>query len=63
MEQSRQYQGASSGWFEALFWGAFVIGWVLNIVKLVGADSITGMVMARFAGIFVFPLGAILGWL
>lgn len=42
---------------------AGAIGWVLNIVKLIGtADVITGMFVARCIGIFVPPLGAVLGW-
>lgn len=40
-------------------------GWIANIVKLVGSnfDLLTGMVVARAIGIFVFPLGAVLGFL
>lgn len=40
-------------------------GWIANIVKLVGSnfDPITGMVVARAIGIFVAPLGAVLGFL
>ena len=40
-------------------------GWVANIVKLVGSnfDPLTGMVVARAIGIFVAPLGAVLGFI
>ena len=40
-------------------------GWIANIVKLVGSnfDPITGIVVARATGIFVAPLGAVLGFL
>lgn len=40
-------------------------GWVLNIVKLVAvaADPLTGLFVARVVGIFVAPLGAVLGYL
>lgn len=40
-------------------------GWIANIVKLVGSnfDPITGMLVARVIGIFVCPLGAVLGFL
>lgn len=40
-------------------------GWIANIVKLVGSnfDPITGMLVARAIGIFVCPLGAVLGFL
>lgn len=40
-------------------------GWIANIVKLVWSnfDPLTGMVVARAIGIFVAPLGAVLGFL
>lgn len=40
-------------------------GWIANIVKLVGSsfDPLTGLVVARVIGIFVAPLGAVLGFL
>lgn len=41
---------------------AAVIGWCLNIGALCHADHLTGMVVARAIGIFVPPLGAVLGW-
>lgn len=53
-------------------WGAFIwlgliilggIGWVLNIVEIAYADIVNGFVILRVVGIFMFPLGAILGWL
>lgn len=37
-------------------------GWVMNIVSLVQATGIAGMEIARIAGIFVAPLGAVLGY-
>lgn len=41
------------------------IGWVWNIVKLVGMslDPLTGMLIVRAVGIFVFPVGMVVGWL
>jgi hypothetical protein len=44
-----------------LGFGAF--GWVMNIVALINDDMVTGMLIARAAGIFIAPLGAILGYL
>ena len=40
-------------------------GWVWNIVKIASADfsDITGMLILRIIGIFVAPLGAVLGYL
>lgn len=39
-----------------------VLGWVLNIAKLITYNETAGMLLARFAGIFIAPLGAVLGW-
>jgi hypothetical protein len=41
---------------------ALVVGWIWNIVKLVQADTVSGMEIARVAGIFIAPLGALLGY-
>jgi hypothetical protein len=40
-------------------------GWIANIVKLVGMnfDPITGMLIVRAAGIFIAPLGAVMGFI
>jgi len=43
---------------------AGVVGWVMNIVDIVNSDfsSITGMLVVRIIGVFVPPLGAVLGY-
>ena len=40
-------------------------GWVMNIVKVFGSsfDPIAGQVVLRVVGIFVPPLGAVMGYL
>jgi len=46
------------------------IGWVFNVLALIGMSETTGALTAgvtiegglRAVGLFVFPLGAILGW-
>ncbi len=38
-------------------------GWIWNIVKIAGSDVITGMVVLRIVGIFVAPLGSVLGFI
>ncbi len=49
-----------------LIWIALVIlsvvGWGLNIIKLLGADTLNGEVVVRVIGVFAAPLGAILGY-
>ena len=42
-----------------------VWGWVWNIVKLIGMglDPITGLLIVRVIGIFVPPLGAVVGFI
>ena len=39
-------------------------GWCWNIVKLIGMnlDPITGLLVVRAIGIFVFPVGMIVGY-
>ena len=43
---------------------AAIWGWVLNIAKLVGMnlDPITGLLIVRAIGIFVPPVGAVVGY-
>ena len=40
-------------------------GWVVNSIKMVGMDfsTITGMMVVRAIGIFMAPLGAVMGYL
>lgn len=39
-------------------------GWVANVVKMLSelSDPVTGLFLARIAGIFMVPLGSILGF-
>ena len=41
------------------------VGWVWNIVKIAGSDfaQITGMLILRVVGVFLAPLGAVLGYI
>lgn len=50
-----------------IIWSIFalaIIGWVWNIVKLIGELSgpITSMFLARIAGVLMAPLGSVLGF-
>lgn len=47
--------------FLLLFGG--IVGWIANIVAIAQSNYVDGMVMVRIAGIFLAPLGAILGWI
>lgn len=47
--------------FLLLFGG--IVGWIANIVAIAQSNYVDGMVMVRIAGIFIAPLGAILGWI
>lgn len=40
-----------------------VFGWVMNIHQLIYMNEITTMFILKVVGIFVFPLGVVLGWL
>ncbi|EEM4439212.1 MULTISPECIES: hypothetical protein [Citrobacter] len=40
-------------------------GWIMNLVKLVNGGDLqfdAGMTLARVVGVFVFPVGSILGF-
>ena len=50
------------GIFLGAIWLFGIVGYILNIVQIAQADVITGMVAIRVAGIFLAPVGAILGW-
>ena len=43
---------------------AACIGWGLNVYKIFSTigDPVTGAFIARCIGVFVAPIGAILGW-
>ena len=39
-----------------------VYGWILNIVALCAMSGFSGLLAARVVGIFVFPVGSLLGF-
>jgi len=47
--------------FALIIFGA--VGWIMNIVAVAQSDVVTGMVILRVVGIFMAPLGAVLGWI
>ncbi len=55
--------------FLTLFWVlwvgvfvAFCAGWIANIVRLALMDGFSGLLVLRVLGIFMLPLGAVLGY-
>ena len=39
-------------------------GWIANIVKLVGSSfDVTGLLVGRVIGVFIPPVGAVLGFI
>lgn len=39
------------------------IGWLLNLIKIINhTGDLTMMLVFRFAGVFICPLGAVLGF-
>ena len=64
MHKQRGYTGALALFIIAL-WVLALGGWIANIVKLVGMDfgAITGLLIVRAIGIFIAPLGAVMGYL
>ena len=40
------------------------VGWVMNIVKMAATgDPLTGLFVVRAVGVFIAPLGAVMGYL
>jgi hypothetical protein len=65
-ENSLEIDSMDKDTFYGLFI-AFVVllgigGWVNNIVTLFGLDGMSGEMVLRVVGIFVAPLGAVLGY-
>lgn len=40
-----------------------VAGWVMNIMQIFKYGPVDGMLIAKAIGVFIAPLGAILGWI
>ena len=62
----KKYSGFST--YELLFFALVLVasgGWIANIVKLVSSnfEPVTGLLIVRVAGIFVPPLGVVMGFL
>ena len=40
-------------------------GWVMNIMTIAGSNfnDLTGLLILRVVGIFIAPMGAVLGWI
>lgn len=50
-----------TGYWIALF--LCLLGWILNISQIINsAAGFTWLMVAKVAGIFIFPVGVILGW-
>lgn len=41
---------------------AFAYGWIMNIVQIIGMDEFSGFMVVRVIGVFMAPLGGILGY-
>ena len=63
MASQRETVGVASGLLFLVMIAAAIIGWVLNIVTIAhSTGEISGMLVLRVIGIFVAPLGSILGY-
>jgi hypothetical protein len=69
MFRSNFEENMAKAFFVTILVGVLVAlagGWVANIVKLVGTDPfwpLSGLGVARVIGIFIAPIGAILGFI
>lgn len=43
--------------------GLGMAGWVMNIIKIAEADTVTPFVILRCVGALIVFLGAVLGWI
>lgn len=61
---NKQSGFALGGWFLFGLWAAVIGGWIANVVKFVGMldGGVTGMFIARIVGMFLAPLGVVLGY-
>lgn len=39
-----------------------ITGWVMNIAGIIHSSGISGMLIARIIGVFMFPVGCVLGY-
>lgn len=48
-----------------IVWVISLTGWIMNIVAIAGSsfDVITGMLVIRIIGVFIAPIGAVLGFI
>jgi hypothetical protein len=63
MSKSNMSLGAALAWLVVIIVG--IVGWVLNIVSIVGHDFAAeiGMGIIRVIGVFVPIIGAVLGYI
>ncbi len=48
--------------FYAVLFLVGLVGWVMNIVDIIAVDAWNGFAIVRCIGVFVAPLGAVLGY-
>ncbi|AYD82453.1 hypothetical protein Aci011_087 [Acinetobacter phage vB_AbaM_B09_Aci01-1] len=50
-----------AGYWIAMF--LCLLGWILNIKQIIGSAAVfSWLLVAKVAGIFIFPVGIVLGW-
>lgn len=62
----QRYNGLGSAVSAVLLVGGFIFalvyGWIMNLVALANSGTVDGEMILRVIGIFVFPIGVIMGW-
>jgi hypothetical protein len=48
--------------FLTLLFSLSLAGWVINIIKIITSEAFSGEFIVRIIGIFVVPVGAVLGY-
>jgi hypothetical protein len=51
-------------WVLYTFYALLIWGWILNIADVCQANlgTITGVMVVKIIGIFIFPVGSFMGW-
>lgn len=60
----KQFYFNSTELFSAVLILALIGGWIANIVKLINSDfaNMSGLIVMRVIGVFIAPIGAVLGF-
>lgn len=63
MLRKKQQMSDKALWFWTAVLITLIAGWVMNILDIINhTGDVTGLLFLRVIGVFMAPLGAVLGW-